>query len=73
MPRPALRVRPGFHGKLLAHGDFVGRGLLRVFLDPFVRWLDAIVRDQLDPRRSDAWRFMPAPSVACFAPLPLHS
>jgi type VI secretion system protein ImpM len=73
MPRAALSTRPGFHGKLPAHGDFVGRGLPRAFLDPFVAWLDTTVRDleaQLGPRWADpwandgAWRFALAPGIA---------
>jgi type VI secretion system protein ImpM len=33
--------RPGFFGKLPAHGDFVDRGLPRAFIDPWDEWLQA--------------------------------
>lgn len=36
-----LASQPGFYGKLLSHGDFVGRGLSRRFVDIWDRWLQS--------------------------------
>ena len=34
---------PGYHGKLLAKGDFVTRRLPRTFVDPWDSWLQDVV------------------------------
>ena len=38
-------AQPGFHGKLPARGDFVGRRLSRDFLDPWDEWLQGAITD----------------------------
>ncbi len=50
MPKPALsstteQTLPGFFGKLPGRGDFIGRHLPKVFLEPWDRWLQAAIAD----------------------------
>ena len=45
---------PGYHGKLLAKGDFVTRRLPRGFLDPWDSWLQDVVGGSR-ARMGEAW------------------
>jgi len=45
---------PGFHGKLVAKGDFVTRRLPRGFLDPWDAWLQDVVGGSRQ-RMGEAW------------------
>ncbi len=45
---------PGFHGKLVAKGDFVTRRLPRSFLDPWDAWLQDVVGGSRQ-RMGEAW------------------
>jgi type VI secretion system protein ImpM len=48
MPDPDL-IRPGFHGKLPATGDFVARGLPPAFTGPWDRWVARHLAPRLVP------------------------
>jgi type VI secretion system protein ImpM len=48
MPDPDL-IRPGFHGKLPATGDFVARGLPAAFTGPWDRWVARHIASRLVP------------------------
>jgi type VI secretion system protein ImpM len=45
---------PGFHGKLVAKGDFITRRLPRTFLDPWDSWLQDVIGGSR-ARMGDAW------------------
>jgi type VI secretion system protein ImpM len=45
---------PGFHGKLVAKGDFITRRLPRAFLDPWDSWLQDVISGSR-ARMGDAW------------------
>ena len=45
---------PGFHGKLIAKGDFVTRRLPRDFLDPWDAWLQDVIGGSR-ARMGEAW------------------
>jgi type VI secretion system protein ImpM len=58
MPDPALRLRPGFHGKMPARGDFVQAGLPRGFTVAWEAWLNRALphsREQLGEIWEDCW------------------
>jgi type VI secretion system protein ImpM len=50
----SAETAPGYHGKLLAKGDFVTRRLPRGFLDPWDAWLQDVVGGSRT-RMGDAW------------------
>jgi type VI secretion system protein ImpM len=45
---------PGFHGKLVAKGDFITRRLPRTFLEPWDSWLQDVIGGSR-ARMGDAW------------------
>ena len=60
MPRSALISEPGqpvagFFGKLPSRGDFVGRHLPKIFLDPWDDWLQAAIA-QSRVQLGESWR-----------------
>ncbi len=50
----AVESAPGFHGKLVAKGDFVTRRLPRGFVGPWDSWLQDVVGGSRD-RMGEAW------------------
>lgn len=50
----SAEAAPGYHGKLLAKGDFVTRRLPRGFLDPWDSWLQDVVGGSR-ARMGEAW------------------
>lgn len=63
---------PGYYGKVPTHGDFVGRGLPRSFIDPWDSWLQEAInasRQQLGNDwlhyylTSPVYRFILSPNI----------
>jgi type VI secretion system protein ImpM len=50
----SAETAPGYHGKLLAKGDFITRRLPRGFLDPWDSWLQDVVGGSR-ARMGEAW------------------
>jgi len=51
---PSAESAPGFHGKLVAKGDFITRRLPRSFLDPWDSWLQDVIGGSR-ARMGEAW------------------
>jgi len=71
-------VRPGFYGKLPAHGDFVSRQLPRDFIRPWDRWLQDLIRHSRSQLGEDwlacylqspFWRFLLGPGLCGDSPV----
>jgi type VI secretion system protein ImpM len=50
----SAETAPGYHGKLLAKGDFITRRLPRSFLDPWDSWLQDVIAGSR-ARMGEAW------------------
>lgn len=70
MPREF--IEPGYYGKVHTHGDFVSRGLPKIFIDPWDAWLQEAIntsRQQLGDTwlnyylTSPVYRFVLSPGI----------